>query len=71
MPIGFTIFCVVYGALALLFAFVPPPGLIGGLFKVPRIFIFLPDRWIVPVGRAFMGVAFLGFAGWMYLKLPH
>jgi len=71
MPLGFTIFCVVYGALALLFAFVPPPGLVSGLFKVPRIFIFLPDRWIVPVGRVFMGVTFLGFAGWMYFKLPH
>ena len=46
----------VFGVLNLVFAFVPPPMAVKGLFRVPVIFVFLPDRLILPVGRVFNGL---------------
>jgi hypothetical protein len=53
----------VYGLAYLVFAFVEPPSFLSTYFKVPSILVFLPDRWIVPVGRVFFGVVLLIGAG--------
>ena len=37
----------------LLFAFVPPPRMLSGYFRVSPFFVFLPDRLVMPVGRVF------------------
>jgi hypothetical protein len=52
-------FLAVYGLTFLLFAFVEPPGILSHLYKVPAIFVFLPDRWVVPAGRVFLGIVCL------------
>jgi hypothetical protein len=58
----------VYGLACSLFAFVEPPGALRSLFKVPSIFVFLPDRWVMPVGRLFVGVCCFFVAGMMIVK---
>jgi hypothetical protein len=55
----------VYGLLSLLFAFVKPPERVQSWFPVPSIFVFLPERWIVPVGRVFVALCSLGMAGFI------
>ena len=55
MPWVFVAFMVVYGILCCVFAFVQPPSALRSWFKVPSLFIFLPDRWVMPVGRLFVG----------------
>jgi len=57
----------VWSVLNLLFAFVPPPMAVKGLFRVPVIFVFLPDRLILPVGRVFNGL--IGFVGTFFFAL--
>jgi hypothetical protein len=57
----------VYGLTAIVFAFREPPQAISSFYRVPAIFIFLPDRWVVPVGRLFLGVSCCGIA--LYLAL--
>jgi hypothetical protein len=47
---------VVYGTFCFVFAFVEPPDAFRSLFRSPRIFVFLPDRLVIPVGRVFVGV---------------
>ncbi len=52
-------FLAVYGLTSLLFAFVDPPEFLSSMYKVPAVFVFLPDRWVMPAGRAFVGVVCL------------
>ena len=54
-----------YGLLCLVFAVVAPPASVRSLFPIPSIFVFLPDRHIVPVGRVFVGLTSLGLAAFM------
>ena len=58
-----------YSVLSIVFAFVPPPERIASLFKVPSIFIFLPDRLVMPVGRLVVGLLGLGLIGFLIVKL--
>jgi hypothetical protein len=58
----FITFLVVYGISAVLFAFVEPPRFLDSFYKVPSIFVFLPDRWVMPAGRLFLGLGSLGTA---------
>jgi hypothetical protein len=53
------VFMAVYGLTSLLFAFVEPPGFLSSWYKVPAVFVFLPDRWVMPAGRAFVGIVCL------------
>jgi hypothetical protein len=55
----------VYGLLCLVFAVVSPPASVRSLFPIPSIFVFLPDRYIVLVGRVFVGLSVLGVAAFM------
>jgi hypothetical protein len=55
----FLVFMVVYGLTSLLFAFVEPPEFLRSMYKVPAIFVFLPDRWVMPAGRVFVGLVCL------------
>lgn len=59
MPIPFMVIMGVIGALYVAFAFVRPPDAIAHFFRVPGIFVFLPDRWILPVGRFVVGALIL------------
>ena len=59
MPIPFLILMTLVGLFYVVFAFVEPPNMIRGLFRVPAIFVFLPDRWVVPAGRLVVGVLIL------------
>ena len=65
MPWVFVAILAVYGLLCLVFAVVAPPASVRSLFPIPSIFVFLPDRYIVPVGRAFVGLSILGVAAFM------
>jgi len=51
-----------WGLAYLLFAFVEPPAPIRSWFKVPAIMVFLPERFVVPAGRLFLGVLCLAGA---------
>jgi hypothetical protein len=57
-----------FGVLYVLFAFVRPPEAVAHFFKVPSIFVFLPDRWVMPVGRFFCGALILFGGVVFYLK---
>ena len=50
---------------SIVFAFVEPPQSVRSLFKVPAIFVFLPDRWVMPVGRVFAGLCGLGLCAYL------
>ncbi len=54
-----------WSVLSVVFAFVTPPKRIGSLFKVPAIFVFLPDRLVMPVGRIFIGICGLALCGYL------
>jgi hypothetical protein len=49
----------VFGILYCVFAVVRPPSFVGSFFKVPSLFMVLPDRLVVPVGRMAIGVLIL------------
>jgi hypothetical protein len=61
-------FIIVYGILCIVFAFLEPPSALRSLFKVPSIFVFLPDRLVMPVGRVFVGLCALFVAGFLFMK---
>jgi hypothetical protein len=69
MPWVFIALTILYGGLCCLFAFKEPPGALRSLFRVPAIFIFLPDRWTMPVGRLFVGACCFIVAGVLIVKL--
>jgi len=58
----------VYGVLCFIFAFLEPPGVLRSMFKVPAIFVFLPDRLVMPAGRIFVGLCALFVAGLMLVR---
>jgi hypothetical protein len=64
---------VVYGLACIAFAFVDPPRGIEHFFRVPAIFVFLPERFVRPAGRIFTGLVCLGFAAWLaiYVTTDH
>jgi hypothetical protein len=62
MPWVLIAFMALYGLLCFLFAAVEPPSAIQSLFRVPAIFVFLPDRLVVPIGRVFVGICSIGVA---------
>jgi hypothetical protein len=59
----------IYGLLCFVFAFVEPPSLLRSSFRVPSIFVFLPDRLIMPAGRVFVGICSLFVAGYLAIKV--
>lgn len=69
MPWFFLILMGVYGLLSCIFAFVEPPAAISRIFKVPSIFIFLPDHLVMKAGRIFVGLLCIGFAVFLFVKL--
>jgi hypothetical protein len=69
MPWLFLALMTVYGILSLVFAFVPPPERFRSLFKVPAIFVFLPDRWVMPAGRIALGVGSLALVGYIAVQV--
>jgi hypothetical protein len=69
MPIVFYVFMAVYGAAMILFAFVKPPEALSSFFKVPAIFVFLPDRWVIPAGRIFVGVCCFALIIWIQVSI--
>jgi len=69
MPWIFLALMSVYGVLCVLFAFVQPPEALRSLFKVPAIFVFLPDRWVMPVGRVFVGLSSLALVAFVAVKV--
>jgi len=60
MPIGFILIMGVYGLAMIVFAFVKPPSFLENIFRVPAIFVFLPDKLVLPVGRIFVGICCFG-----------
>ena len=69
MPWLFLGLMTVYAVLCFVFAFVEPPDRFRSLFKVPAIFIFLPDRLVAPVGRVFVGLCSLFLVGFIAVKV--
>ncbi|MBC7173556.1 MAG: hypothetical protein H5U40_14040 [Polyangiaceae bacterium] len=69
MPVAFYALMFIYGLLCFIFAFVEPPDAVRGLFKVPAIFVFLPDRWVMPAGRIFVGLCSWFVTFFLYFKL--
>lgn len=69
MPWVFFAILTVYGLLSCVFAFIEPPETISRMFKVPSIFVFLPDRYVMPVGRIFVGICCFVAVGVLYVKL--
>jgi hypothetical protein len=59
----------VMGGLYILFAFVTPPRPLLHFFRVPAIFVFLPDRLVVPVGRVCAGLLLIGVGTYLRLRV--
>lgn len=73
MPWVLVAILAVYGLLCLVFAAVPPPAAVRSWFPIPSIFVFLPDRLLVPIGRVFVGLCSLGvavFVAKLFLAAP-
>ncbi len=71
MPWFLVLLLLVYGVAYIAFAFKQPPEFLRHWFKVPAIFVFLPDRLVMPAGRIFVGVGSIGtavFIATMFLK---
>jgi len=62
MPILLLAMLGVMGLLYIVFAFKEPPEGVRHFFRVPAIFIFLPDRYVLPAGRFLVGVLLIGTA---------
>lgn len=58
-----------YSVLSIVFAFVKPPSFLNSLFKVPAIFVFLPDNLVVPVGRVFVGLLGIALIVFLVIRL--
>jgi hypothetical protein len=58
-----------YSILSILFAFVKPPQFLDRIFSVPSIFVFLPEKYVVPVGRVFVGVLGLGLIVFLAIRI--
>jgi len=69
MPWVFFGIITIYGILSCVFAFVEPPPAISRIFKVPSIFVFLPDKLVMPAGRLFVGICCFITVGVLYVKL--
>lgn len=69
MPWVFFAIMAVYGALSILFAFVRPPEGVSHFFKVPAVFAFLPEKWVMPAGRVFVGLLCIAVCVFLYIKL--
>ena len=65
----FLIIMGLYSVLSIVFAFVNPPSFLDSLFKVPGIFVFLPDSLVMPVGRIFVGLAGIGLIVFLVIRL--
>lgn len=65
----FLIIMGVYSLLSIVFAFVNPPSFLNSIFKVPGIFVFLPDNLVMPVGRVFMGLIGIGLIVFLVIRL--
>lgn len=65
----FLIIMGLYSVLSIVFAFVNPPSFLNSLFKVPGIFVFLPDNLVMPVGRVFVGLAGIGLIVFLVIRL--
>jgi hypothetical protein len=65
MPWAFAAIFTIYGLCSIAFAFRDPPEPVRSLFRVPAIFIFLPDRLMIPAGRLFLGVSSLALVGYL------
>jgi hypothetical protein len=62
MPWLLLIILVAHGVASIVFAFKEPPEFLRSWFKVPAVFVFLPDRLVMPVGRVFAGLLTIGAA---------
>lgn len=47
----------------------PTPEALRSLFKVPAIFVFLPERWALPVGRVVLGLGSLALVAFIAMKV--
>lgn len=65
----FLIIMGLYSVLSIVFAFVNPPSFLNGFFKVPGVFVFLPDKLVIPVGRVFVGLAGIGLIVFLVIRL--
>ncbi|GEM_PF-1108031 len=65
----FLIIMGVYSLLSIVFAFVNPPSFLNSIFKVPGIFVFLPDNLVMPVGRIFVGLVGIGLIVFLVIRL--
>ncbi len=66
---GFVAAAALWGLLNVVFAFVEPPGPLARLFRVPAIFVFLPERWVMPAGRLFVALCCFFVAGMMVWRI--
>lgn len=57
-----SIVLIVFGALYLLFAFIAPPQAVAHFFRIPGLFVFLPERLQAPIGRGVAGTMCIGVA---------
>lgn len=63
-------FFIVWGMFYWMFAFIgKESGIANSLFKVPAIFIFLPDRMVLSVGRVLTGALCIGFGVFFILYM--
>jgi len=52
-----------------LFVFKEPPASVRHFFRVPALFVFLPEKWVMPAGRLFAGLAGTGLTIFLAYRL--
>lgn len=58
-PILIALFFILYGIAYLAFAFREPPAALATFFRVPSIFVFVPDESRMKYGRVTVGLLFI------------
>lgn len=65
----FLIIMGLYSVLSIALAFVQLSSFLNSIFKVPGMFIFLPDNLVIQVGRVFVGLAGIGLIAFLVTRL--
>ncbi len=70
-PLVLALAFVLYGTTYLAFAFRDPPAVLERWFRVPSLFVFLPDAHRMRIGRLTVGMLYILTPLWVASRVLH
>ena len=68
-PIVLASLFALYGVTYIAFAFREPPAALARLFRVPSVFVFLPDAHRMRIGRLAVGMLYILTPAWVAYRV--